>query len=97
MRRMEKFFTTEQAAMELGVTPTRARQLIRAGILKAHQYGRAYLVTPAAIAAARKRHDKPGPIPKAQQQPPSTAGRHATGHASAKNGSSTRGRKGGQK
>jgi hypothetical protein len=73
LRCMEKFFTTEQAAIELGVTPTRTRQLIRAGILKAQQYRRVYLVTLAAIAAARNRHDKPGPIPKAQQSPPWTA------------------------
>jgi excisionase family DNA binding protein len=61
---MDKFFTTEEAAAELGVTTARTRQLIRAGILKAQQYGRAYLVTPAAIAEARKRHSKPGPVPK---------------------------------
>ena len=63
---MEKFFTTEEAANELGVTPARARQLIRAGVLKAQQFGRAYVITSAAIAEARQRHSKPGPVPKAK-------------------------------
>jgi excisionase family DNA binding protein len=66
MRCMEKFFTTEEAAAELGVTPARARQLIRAGVLKARQFGRAYVVTAAAITEARRRHSKPGPVPKAK-------------------------------
>jgi excisionase family DNA binding protein len=63
---MEKFFTTEEAAAELGVTSARARQLIRAGVLKAQQFGRAYVVTAAAITEARRRHSKPGPVPKAK-------------------------------
>ncbi len=73
MRHMDKFFTTEEAAAELGVTTARTRQLIRAGILKAQQYGRAYLVTPAAIAEARKRHSKPGPVPKSSPGPAAKA------------------------
>jgi excisionase family DNA binding protein len=36
--------TTEQAAAELGVNDSRVRQLIRAGELKAMQFGRAYLL-----------------------------------------------------
>ncbi len=68
MRCMEKFFTTEEAAAELGVTPARARQLIRAGVLKARQFGRAYVVTAAAITEARRRHSKPGPVPKAKPE-----------------------------
>jgi len=63
---MEKFFTTEEAAAELGVSSARARQLIRAGVLKARQFGRAYVVTAAAITEARQRHSKPGPVPKAK-------------------------------
>lgn len=63
---MDKFFTTEEAAAELGVTAARARQLIRAGVLKAQQFGRSYVITSAAIAAARQRHDRPGPVPKAK-------------------------------
>jgi excisionase family DNA binding protein len=63
---MDKFFTTEEAAAELGVTAARARQLIRAGILKAQQFGKSYVITSAAIAEARQRHDKPGPVPKSK-------------------------------
>jgi excisionase family DNA binding protein len=66
MRCMEKFFTTEEAAAELGVSSARARQLIRAGVLKARQFGRAYVITAAAITEARQRHSKPGPVPKAK-------------------------------
>jgi excisionase family DNA binding protein len=68
MRCMEKFFTTEEAAAELGVSSARARQLIRAGVLKARQFGRAYVVTAAAITEARQRHSKPGPVPKAKPE-----------------------------
>lgn len=39
-----KLLTTQQAAAELGVNDSRVRQLIRAGELKAQQYGRAYLL-----------------------------------------------------
>lgn len=85
MCRMEKFLTTEEAAEELGVTPARARQLIRAGILKAKQFGRAYVVTPAAITEARKRHSKPGPVPKA-----SGVRKELTSHHTASDDRSTR-------
>lgn len=39
-----KLLTTQQAAAELGVNDSRVRQLIRAGELKAQQFGRAYLL-----------------------------------------------------
>lgn len=41
--------TTEQAAAELGVNDSRVRQLIRAGDLKAQQFGRAYLLEVAEV------------------------------------------------
>jgi excisionase family DNA binding protein len=40
----KRLLTTEQAATELGVNDSRVRQLIRAGELKAQQFGRAYLL-----------------------------------------------------
>jgi len=42
----KNLLTTEQAAAALGVNDSRVRQLIRAGELKAHQFGRAYLLEP---------------------------------------------------
>jgi excisionase family DNA binding protein len=45
----KELLTTEEAAAELGVNDSRVRQLIRAGELKAHQYGRAYLLEPAEV------------------------------------------------
>lgn len=44
-----QLLTTEQAAAELGVHDSRVRQLIRAGELKAQQFGRAYLLEPAEV------------------------------------------------
>lgn len=41
--------TTQQAAAALGVNDSRVRQLIRAGELKALQFGRAYLLEPIEI------------------------------------------------
>jgi excisionase family DNA binding protein len=41
--------TTQQAAIELGVNDSRVRQLIRAGELKAQQFGRAYLLEMAEV------------------------------------------------
>ena len=96
MRRMDKFFTTEEAAAELGVTPARTRQLIRAGVLRAQQFGRAYVVTAAAITEARRRHSKPGPVPKAAQTAP-VADKRAAGRIRATNGSSPGKKKGGKK
>ncbi len=48
--RMNKnLLTTQQAATELGVNDSRVRQLIRAGELKAQQFGRAYLLEPSEV------------------------------------------------
>ena len=40
----KSLLTTQQAATKLGVNDSRVRQLIRAGELKAQQFGRAYLL-----------------------------------------------------
>ena len=45
----KSFLTTEQAAAKLGVNDSRVRQLIRAGELKAQQFGRAYLIETAEV------------------------------------------------
>lgn len=45
----KSLLTTAQAAAELGVNDSRVRQLIRAGELKAQQFGRAYLLEPAEV------------------------------------------------
>jgi excisionase family DNA binding protein len=59
--------TTDDAAKELGVTPTRIRAMIRAGRLKAKVFGVppriTYLILPADLDAVRDR--KPGrPVTK---------------------------------
>jgi excisionase family DNA binding protein len=59
-------FTTQEAATELGVTVGRVRQMIVAGQLKTERFGRAHVITRAAIEVARQRQTKPGPSPKAQ-------------------------------
>lgn len=41
---MSKLFTTESAAIYLGVTPARIRQLIIEGRLKSEKYGRDHLI-----------------------------------------------------
>jgi excisionase family DNA binding protein len=42
--RMSKLFTTETAAIYLGVTPARVRQLILEERLKSEKYGRDHLI-----------------------------------------------------
>lgn len=44
-----RLLTTQQAAAELGINDSRVRQLIRAGELKAQQFGRAYLLEAAEV------------------------------------------------
>ncbi len=80
---MKEAFTTEEAAARLGVTDARVRQLIRGGILDAKQFGRAYVITAAAIEAARQRHDKPGPVPKKQVGTKDRAGNGTSSRKSA--------------
>jgi excisionase family DNA binding protein len=45
----KSLLTTREAAAELGVNDSRVRQLIRAGELKAQQFGRAYLLESAEV------------------------------------------------
>jgi excisionase family DNA binding protein len=57
-------FTAEEAALELGVTPSRVRQMIRAGLLPARRFGKVHVITRAALKTAEQRKTKPGPAPK---------------------------------
>jgi excisionase family DNA binding protein len=57
----EQTYTTGEAARELGVTPARVRQMIIAGLIETQRFGRAHVITPEALEAARSRNLKPGP------------------------------------
>jgi excisionase family DNA binding protein len=64
----KNLLTTQQAATELGVNDSRVRQLIRAGELKARQFGRAYLLEPSEVQKLVGKiggGGKPGRPPKA--------------------------------
>ena len=67
MRPMDKNYTTTEAAMELGVTPARVRQMVLAGLLEAEKFGRDLVISASALTAAKHRKTKPGPTPKAQE------------------------------
>lgn len=60
--------TAEEAAIELGVTPSRVRQMIRAGILPARRFGKSHLITKADLQTAKQRKTTPGPAPKAKAE-----------------------------
>jgi len=54
-------YTTSQAAAELGITPSRIRQMILEKKLKAKKVGRDHLISDKALAGAKKRKKTPGP------------------------------------
>lgn len=60
-------YTTEEAAARLGVTSARVRQMILDGLLQTERFGRAHVITPAAIEVARQRRTKPGPVSKLEK------------------------------
>jgi excisionase family DNA binding protein len=86
-------FTTDEAAVELGVSSARVRQLILDGTLKTERFGRAHVITREALDQARLRQTSPGPAAKSA---PSSEKR-ATGRLRARNGTSTGRKKGGKK
>jgi site-specific DNA-methyltransferase (cytosine-N4-specific) len=61
---MSKFYTTENAAEYLGVTPARVRQLIMEGRLKSQKYGRDHLIQEVDLqgytAGGKKKPGRPG-------------------------------------
>jgi excisionase family DNA binding protein len=58
----ERVFTTNQAALELNVTPVRIRAMIRNGRLVAEKFGRDYLIKESNLNLVRNR--KSGRPPK---------------------------------
>lgn len=56
--------TTSDAAVELGITPSRVRQLFYAGILSAKLKGRDLFVSARSIDKAKQRKTLPGPAKK---------------------------------
>jgi excisionase family DNA binding protein len=65
------FYTTNEAAAELGVTSTRVRQMVLDGTMAAEKHGRYLLILPAAIERAKLRKTKPGPAPSTTADSPS--------------------------
>jgi excisionase family DNA binding protein len=64
---MDKNYTTAEAAVELGVTPARVRQMVLDGLLEAEKFGRDLVISAKALTAAKHRKTKPGPAPKQNQ------------------------------
>lgn len=61
----KEYLTTAQAAQALGVTMSRVRQLVAAGLLEAHKpTGQGHLITAASVKAARDRPGKGRPVTK---------------------------------
>jgi len=82
--------TTEEAAHELGVTPSRVRQMIRSGQLPAKRFGKAHLILESDLEGVRER-----PIGRPPKSAP-VAQKTATGQIRASNGGATK-KKGGKK
>jgi excisionase family DNA binding protein len=83
--------STNQAAEQLGISARRVRMLIEEGALTAQQIGREWVIEAHALAGV-KVYGKAGRPPK-----PTADATYATGQANAKNGTATRGRKGGKR
>ena len=61
----KRYYTTSQAAAELGVTSARVRQMVLSSDLNAEKFGRDLMIAAEAVEAARNRKTVPGPKPKA--------------------------------
>ncbi len=77
--------TTEEAAMALGITPSRVRQMIRAGQLPATRFGKAHLIYEKDLALVQER-----PVGRPASKV-SAANKAATGAAKASNGAKKKG------
>lgn len=73
------FYTTEEAATQLGVTVGRVRQMIVDGLLQTERFGRAHMIGKEALKAAGQRRTKPGPVPKVKAETASKAGKKRGG------------------
>jgi excisionase family DNA binding protein len=60
------FYTTSEAATELGVTAARVRQLVLNGTLSAEKVGRDLLIKIGDLDTVKSRKTKRGPTPKVQ-------------------------------
>lgn len=60
----QDYYTTGEAAKQLGVTVGRVRQMIVDGLLKTKRFGRAHMISQDALKTAEQRRTKPGPAPK---------------------------------
>ena len=69
----EAYLTTEEAAKRLGVTVGRVRQMIIDGTLETQRFGRAHMISEAALKLAEKRKTKRGPEPKPKEHKASGA------------------------
>lgn len=65
---MDGRYTTNEAAVLLGLSAARVRQMVARGEIASEKFGRDRFVTAAAIEEARKRKTKPGPVPKTLAQ-----------------------------
>ena len=62
--------TTDEAAQELGVTPARVRQMIRAGQLPATRFGRAHVIYRKDLALVEERPvGRPPKVAEAKPKP----------------------------
>jgi excisionase family DNA binding protein len=62
----KEYLTTEEAAARLGVTVGRVRQMIVDGSLPTERFGRAHMISNAALKEAQGRKTTPGPTPKVE-------------------------------
>jgi excisionase family DNA binding protein len=62
----KRYYTTAEAAAELGVTPARVRQMVLNSELEAEKFGRDLMIAAEALVPARSRKTTPGPQPKSQ-------------------------------
>lgn len=91
-----ELITTAEAADRLGLTIRAVQKMIEAGRLEAHKVGRDYLIAPDALESITKQAPGRPPKTKAVTTSPPGTGKRATGSANAKEGTSTRSRKGGK-
>ncbi len=77
-------FTTNEAAVELGVTAARVRQMVLHRVLPATKFGRDLVITAESLEVAKRRKIMPGPVPKR-----AGGDKHPRGQIRATNGTST--------